>query len=282
MNHRRKKITMSLRKTWWKYPLAIFIGIFFLLPLYVLILMSIKTNGDYSSRLLPPNYLYLGNYTKALVNGGFFTALLNTVIVTFVSVLIIVVFGCMAAYPLSRNRSRLNGLVFSFCMGVMMIPGVSLLVGMYTQMVSMNGINHLWSVIASGVAFGLPTAILLYTNFMNNIPVSLDEAATVDGASTLRVFWHIILPELRPVTATIIIQQGVSAWNSYIFPSYFLQKPSKYTLVLLIQQYFGTAEGGRSLNTAAAVATLATLPIIVLYLSMQKYFIQGQIDSSIK
>jgi len=197
--------------------------------------------------------------------------------------LVIVVFlGCMAAYPLARNRSRANSVVKAICMGIMMIPSVSILVGLYTEMVALKGINKLWSVIVIGAASGLPTAILLYTSFMTSIPHELDEAAALDGAGNFTTFWRIILPQLKPVTATIVIQQGVGAWNNFLYPSYFLQKPQKYTLVLLIRQFFGANDSAGNMNAAAAVAVLSTLPIIILYLCCQKYFVQSQIDSANK
>lgn len=269
-------------KVWWKYTVSLVIFVIYLLPIYVLVVMSFKEKTDFSSRLLLPDYLYLDNYIKALKEGGFLNALKNTCFVTALTVGIIVILGCMAAYPLSRNRSRLNSIIKSICMGVMMIPSLSILVGVYTEIVSMNGVNCFWPVIVIGAAFGLPTAILLYSNFINSIPSSLDEAAALDGASPFKTFWHVILPQLKPVTATLVIQQGVGAWNNFVYPSYFLQKPAKYTLVLLIRQYFGTADSGSNLNGAAAVAILSTLPIVVLYILMQKYFIQGQIDGAVK
>lgn len=269
-------------KNGWKYVASLIIIVIYLLPIYVLIVMSFKEKTDFSSKLALPEYLYLENYRKALIESGFLSALWNTFVIVAATVAIVVILGCMAAYPLARNRSRTNDFVKSVCMGITMIPSVSILVGLYTEMVALKGINKLWSVIIIGAASGLPTAILLYTSFMTSIPQELDEAAALDGASHLTAFWKIILPQLKPVTATIVIQQGVGAWNNFLYPSYFLQKPEKYTLVLLVRQFFGANDSGGNMNTAAAVAVLSTLPIIILYLCCQKYFVQSQIDSANK
>lgn len=269
-------------KNGWKYVASLIIIVIYLLPIYVLIVMSFKEKTDFSSKLALPEYLYLENYRKALIESGFLSALWNTFVIVAATVAIVVILGCMAAYPLARNRSRTNDFVKSVCMGIMMIPSVSILVGLYTEMVALKGINKLWSVIIIGAASGLPTAILLYTSFMTSIPQELDEAAALDGASHLTAFGKIILPQLKPVTATIVIQQGVGAWNNFLYPSYFLQKPEKYTLVLLVRQFFGANDSGGNMNTAAAVAVLSTLPIIILYLCCQKYFVQSQIDSANK
>lgn len=271
-----------LKDEWWRYLFSIFIAILFLLPIYVLIVMSLKERTDFSSRLLPPPYFYPDNFVEAIQEGVFFNALKNTCIIALGTVVMTIVLGCMAAYPLARNRSKFNSVIHSLCMGVMMIPGLSILVGVYTEIVAMKGIDHFWPVVVVGAAFGIPGAIILYLNFINSIPISLDEAAALDGAGPLKTFWRIILPQLKPVTATLIISNGVGAWNNYVYPSYFLQKPSNYTLVLLIRQYFGGADSGSNLNGAAAMAILSTLPIILLFLFLQKYFIQGQIDGAVK
>lgn len=278
----KKNTGIKKEKKLWKYLLSIGIAVIYLLPVYVLVVMSLKERTDFSGRLLPPVYLYLDNYKKALSEGKFLNALWNTVVIAGCTVLTVTVLGCMAAYPLSRNKSWFNRIIHSLCMGVMMIPGVSILVGLYDEMSALHGVDHLWSVIGIGAAFGLPTAILLYSNFINSIPESLDEAAILDGASPMQTFWYVILPQLKPVTATLVIQQGIGAWNNYVFPQYLLQKTPNYTLILLVRQYFGTAESSSNLNGAAAMAILTTLPIIVLYLFMQKYFIQGQIDGAVK
>lgn len=278
----RKNKSFFHKSNWWKYVLSIFIAILYLVPVYVLFNMSMKNFTDFSSRILPPNYLYFGNYIDALADGKIFLALRNSIIITVSVVLVEVVMGCMAAYPLSRNRGRGSKILMSFVMGVMMIPPMSILVGVYTEMVTLGGINKLWSVVAISSAFGLPLSIFLFKNFITSIPIALDEAAAIDGASVLRTFWSIILPQLKPVTVSVIIMKGVSAWNEYLYPSYMLQKSDTYTLILLIKKYFGSADSSSNLNGAAAVAALCILPVVILYIFLQKYFIQGQVDSAVK
>lgn len=265
-----------------KNAVSIFICLMYLLPLYVLLVMSFKLPTDLGSRLTPPTYLSFINYREALKDSTLIRALGNTAIITLGVVCIEVLFGCMAGYPLSRNRSKFNGIIETVVLGVMMIPALSILVGVYTEIVSMGGINQLWAVIAIESAFGLPLSIYMYKNFITSIPIALDEAGVLDGANSLRLFWSVILPQLKPVTVSIIIMKGVGAWNSYLYPFYILQKPEKYTLVLLVKKYFGSADSQQNLHGAAAVTVLCILPLIIVYLCLQKYFIKGQIDSSVK
>jgi raffinose/stachyose/melibiose transport system permease protein len=161
-----------------------------------------------------------------------------------------------------------------------MIPSLSILVGVYSVLVKIKGISTLWGLILVTAAFGIPMTVYLYTNFITSIPEALDEAAAIDGCSVLQTYFLIILPQLKPVTVSVIILNGVSVWNEYAYSLYVLQSPKTYTLTLMISQYFST--GGKDFNGAAAAATLAILPITILYLCLQKYFIQGQLDSAVK
>ena len=132
-------------------------------------------------------------------------------IITFFVVVIEVFAGCMGAYPLARNRSRLNKVVKALIMGVMMVPGLSIVVGVYSTLVNLHAISTYWGIIIVTAAFGLPLSIYLYSNFISSIPRTLDEAAAIDGAGAAQTFLHIILPQLKPVTVSVIIMKGVGA-----------------------------------------------------------------------
>lgn len=274
---RNKRISISI----WKYVLATVLVLGNIVILYVLISMSFKTSAaDLANRLTWPAAPGLDNYAVVLKNGKIFTAYKNSIIITIGTVLLEVFLSAFAAYPLARNDTKLSRLISSFCLGVMMIPGVSILVGVYTTLVKMNGINQLWSVIAIGAAFGLPMSIFMFTNFIRTIPVALDEAAIIDGANLAQTFVQIILPQLQPCIVSIVIMKGIQAWNSYLYPSYILQSPESYTVILLIKQNFGA--NSTNLQGAAACAVLGIAPIIVMYLLLQKYFVRGQIDAAVK
>ena len=280
---REKKPAKLKKSNWWKYPVAVLVVLLTALPLYVLISMSLKEPTDLASRLTWPDYVFFGNYIKILKSEGQSTllnCLKNTVIVTVFVVVIEVIFGCMAAYPLARRKTRFNNGMLMVVLSVMMIPAVSVLGGVYSILVAINGINTRWALILITAAFGLPLSIYLYTNSISAIPRALDEAARIDGASYLQVFWHIILPQLKPVTVTVIIMKGVSAWNDYLYPSYIMQKPKMYTLILYVRQYF--SEQTTDLHGAAACCLMAMLPLLILFIFLNKYFIKGAVDSAVK
>lgn len=130
------------------------------------------------------------------------------------------------------------------------------------------------------VTFQLPTSIFLFTNFIVSIPKSLDEAAAIDGCPRLRIFFSIILPQLKPVTASVIIMTGVSCWNDYMFSLYFLQSPQIKSVTLSVASFFTQTQS--NMGAAAAGALLGIVPIVALYLCLQKYFVKGMVDSAIK
>lgn len=271
------------KKKWknvWKYPVALFVICFTMLPLYVLLEMSLKEPTDLASRLTWPTYFYIDNYIKVLQESNLLIAYKNTMIVTF-SVIVIEVFcGCLAAYPLARKQTRFNEMIRSLNMSIMMVPAVSVLVGVYSILVKMQGINTYWALVLVTSAFGLPLSIFLYSNYIVAIPRALDEAARIDGANYFQCFCHIILPQLKPVTATVVIMKGIGAWNDYLYPMYIMQKPKMYTIVLVIKQFF--SESSTDLHGAAACCLLGMLPILILYIALNKYFIKGAVDSAVK
>lgn len=146
---------------------------------------------------------------------------------------------------------------------------------------SLHAISTYWGIVLVSVAFGLPMPIFLYTNFIVSIPQSLDDAGAIDGCNSVQTFFYIILPQLKPITASIVILNGVGMWNEYGYSLYILQKPKMYTLTLMISQYF-SASAVSDLNGAAAAACVAIAPVVILYLFLQKYFVQGQLDSAVK
>lgn len=253
--------------------IAVLICAFHLIPFYIMLGVALKSPYDTSSRWVFPGYLYLDNFREAIRYGKILKSILSNVIITGGAVIGITVVGALAAYPLARNQSRINKVVRTFSLGMMMIPALSL-------MVDIGGISTYWGIIIILVTFQLPTSIFLYTNFIISIPAALDEAAAIDGCSRLKVFFLIILPQLKPVTASVVIMTGVSCWNDYMFSLYFLQSPQIKTVTLSVASFFTQTQS--NMGAAAAGALLGIVPIVTLYLCLQKYFIKGMLDSAIK
>lgn len=280
MGKKREKNRYLHGSSWWKYLIGAIIIVIYLLPIYAVVVASLKPVTDHSSRLALPDRLYLENYLKVINTGGLLNAIKNTALITVIATACEVVVGCLAAYPLARNKTKANQVIKMLVLGVMMIPPLSIVVGVYSTLVSIDAISSYWGIILVMVAFGLPQAIFLYSNFMSTIPESLDEAATVDGANLMQTFFYVVLPQLKPVTVTVIILRSVAAWNEYAYSRYILQTTDMYNVTLTIKQYFSEMQS--DMNAAAAAAVLAIIPVVLIYLFLQKYFIQGEMDGAVK
>ena len=267
-------------RTWLQTLVALLIIALHITPFYIMVNMSLKELSDRSSRWMPALHPYFQNYPTAIEHGNLLSAMWNTWIIAFLSVIIIVVAGAMAAYPLARKTSRRNRIILTLIVGVMMVPQLSILVPLYKEMVSLKGINHLWGIVIVSATFHLPMAIYMYSNFIKSIPKDLDEAAMIDGCSMMQSFFYVILPCLKSTTVSVIILNGVGIWNDYQFQLYFLQKPEMRTITLAISTFF--TDSKQDLGAAAAAAFIVVLPPVMAYIFLQKYFVKGAMDSAVK
>ncbi|MNN74647.1 L-arabinose transport system permease protein AraQ [compost metagenome] len=142
-------------------------------------------------------------------------------------------------------------------------------------MLTLHGINTFWGIILLVGTSYLPVSIFIYKNFIGSIPRELDEAAEMDGCGVLRTFFSIIMPQLGAVTASILILNGVKIFNEFLYALYFLQSPEKRMITTFISSYFNE---NSNLNEASAAALLACLPVIIVYIMLQKYFVKGNMD----
>ncbi|HWJ80045.1 MAG TPA: carbohydrate ABC transporter permease [Niallia sp.] len=272
---------MNKKKKWLLSGLALFIAAFHLIPFYILITTALKARGDFSSKWVFPKEFHFENFLEAWETANIGNALLNTSIITFVSALLLIIFGSLAAYPLARRQTKLNKFVFMFFIGVMVIPPLTALVPLYKLVVDIGMMNTLEIAILNNVASFLPLAVFLYSGFIRStIPKELEEAAKIDGASTIGIFYRIVFPLLKPVTASILIIACVYIWNDYQFAIFFLQAEEVKTITVALASFFG--ENANRMNLVAAAAIMAVLPMVVLFLLLQKHFVKGLASGSIK
>ena len=267
------------QKNWWRYLLSIPILALYVMPYYILLGVALRDPFDPSSRWAFPTYFFPYHFITAL-DGRIFMGMRDSFIITFFAVLTIVAIGSLAAYPLARNKSNINRFIRLSILAVMMIPPLSIIVPLYRLMLFFDAISTYHGVIVLMATFQLPLAIFLYTNFISSIPSALDEAAAIDGCGPFRTFFSVIMPQLKPVTVSVVILTGVTCWNDYQFSLYFLQSPRLSSVTLAVSEFF--AQVGSNPHAAAAAASIGVLPLVVLFLFLQRYFIKGMIDSAIK
>lgn len=260
--------------------LVLFICLFHILPFFILFNLSFKSPKDTSSKWFLPTSLYLDNFGSAWKTAHLDQALLNNLIITSSVVILVILIGASASYPLARFPSRLNNLVYTVAVACLIVPALTILVPLYKFMVDIGSINTLWGIIGIQVTFSLPISIFLFTGFINTVPKELDEAGLIDGCNRWMIFYQIIFPLLKPVTATVAILVGLAVWNDYQFSIFFLQKREVQTVSVTLSQFFSQYQN--NVNWVAAGCLVSMLPMIILYLALQKYFVKGLSEGAIK
>ncbi|HYU74988.1 MAG TPA: carbohydrate ABC transporter permease [Ktedonobacteraceae bacterium] len=243
------------------------------IPFFILINIAFKSPHDTSSKWITPSYLYLENFTNAWQNAHLDRSLLNACIITGTAVILVVIIGALASYPLARFQTPWNTFIYMLCISCMIVPSLTILVSLYKLVVDIGGIDTYWAIILIQVTFALPLTIFLYTSFLSTIPRELDEAALLDGCNYFTVFIRVLLPLLKPITATVIILVGLNIWNDYQFSVFFLQKPEVQTIPVTLSAFFSQYQN--SINWVAAGCLISMLPAVFLYLFLQRYFVKG-------
>ncbi len=264
---------------WILAAVLIFACLVQLLPFWVTVTTALKARTDLSSQwAFPFANLTFENFGTAMDQGNIVRAIINSGVVTIGATVLICVLGALAAYPLARRRTLGNNIVLGFVVSLMMVPPLSILVPLYSFMNKIGGLNTYWGAIVVLTAGQLPLAIFLYANFIRALPTSIDEAATIDGASHLTRIFRVIFPLLKPVTATVIIMCAVNVWNEFALSGFLLTKPERQTIAPAIASFFGSQSN--NLGAAAAGSLMAVAPILVAYLFLQRYFISGMVAGS--
>lgn len=252
-----------------------------LVPLVTTVGIALKTRYDLLINPIGwPHPVVWGNIGTAWQDGDLGIALLNSVIITTCGVLGLVVIGSSAAYPLARRVGRWpSGLYLYFILGLI-VPLQLGLIPLYRAWQWLGLVDSQLGVILIQIGELLPLTIFLFTGFIKTVPRELEEAAAIDGASQFRTFWTIVFPLLRPVTATVIIVTSLVIWNDFLIPLLFLQQPDLQTIPLAIYGFVG--EYSQSWNLIFASIVVSSLPIIALFLILQRSFIKGLTGGALK
>ncbi|MGG3455717.1 carbohydrate ABC transporter permease [Paenibacillus rhizolycopersici] len=270
------------KKINWLATILIALGsLFILFPLYMTVSIALKNPEEMANSIFSlPTGLHFSNFTRAIEATDFFQALGNSIVVTVVSVIFILLTNSLVSYAIARNMNRkfFKGLYLYF-ISAMFIPFqiIMLPVVKVTTELSMNNIPGL---IILYIVYGLPFNVFVYVGYIRSVPIELEEAARVDGTSTWGTFWRIIFPLLAPISATVAILSSLSAWNDFLLPLILLAEPTQYTLPLV--QYVFQGQFSTDYNLAFASYLLALLPMVIVYLFLQKWIINGITQGAIK
>jgi raffinose/stachyose/melibiose transport system permease protein len=252
----------------------IFVALLFLFPVYVLVTLSFKSTPEISGGGLGlPSSLETANYSQAWTAAHLGAALINSTIITGISLVALVAVGSTAAYYLARKQSRLSyGMYILFLLGII-LPFQLALVPLYRFMKDTGLLGSYTSMVLFYTGLQIPFTIFLYSGFLRALPREYGEAALVDGANHWQSFTRITFPLLRPVTGTVIILNAAFIWNDFLTPLIYLGGTPNETLPVVVYQFVGQYVSNWGYIFAAVV--MASLPILVVFLLLQRYVIRG-------
>ncbi|MGO4697482.1 carbohydrate ABC transporter permease [Paenibacillus sp. 2TAB26] len=262
--------------------LMLVLAVIFMIPVYYLIITTLKTPADAVSQPLGlPVNITFDNYIRAFKAMNYFHVLGNNLIITISSVAGIVIFSAMAAYSLIRRTNHFNRIVFLLFMVGMMVPYQMGILALYKQVAQLGLMNTFTGIILIEICYSLPFSIFLIKSFISStVPFELEEAARVDGCGVWRTFWQIVFPLLTPVIATVAILNTLAVWNDFMTPLLFLQSRSKG--VLLLEVFRNIGQFSTDWTNFFPMMLLAVAPLILFYIFMQKYIINGITSGSLK
>ena len=266
--------------------ITVAIAIFFLVflsPIVIALSGSFRELKDTSSYLNIFQSFSLESYRTAFEKMNYFRSLKNSVLITVISVTILLLVGSMAGYAIARLKGKMGPFFQIFFLAGMIVSAQMSIIPMY-RIVNGIGIgNTIEAPICLYVTSALPFSIFLYTNFIKSgVPYALEESACIDGASVPYTFFRIVIPLTKPALVSIVITQGVPIWNDFFFGMLFLSSPEKKTLPLTMLNFIGDMENATQWNMLFAACFLSAIPILIIYVFLQRYFVSGLTVGAVK
>ncbi len=260
--------------------LLFLLSFLFLMPIIWVIGSSFKSAGELFS--WPPSLFgrspSLDNYVKALEEGDFNKYFLNTVFVSIVATVLTVIVNVMSGYAFAKYRFKGQTILFGIVLATLMVPLEVIMIPIFKVIVATNLYNNLWGLIIPAVAS--PTAVFLVKQYYVGIPDAYMEAARIDGASERNIFLRIMLPLAKPVISVLCIFSFMWRWNDYLWPKLVINSKTKYTIQLALANFSG--EYSVDWNSLLAMSVISMIPVILVFVSLQKYIIGGMTAGGIK
>lgn len=261
--------------------LVVFMSVIFLFPFAFMIITALKSSAE-SSQLkfsLPESYHFENFYNVIRANDyQILKAFKNSLIITFFSVLVVVIVCSLSSFVLQRRNGKVTKFVSGLFMLGLMIPAA--IIPTIVLLRKLHIYKTMFSMVLIEVSLQIPFATMLYKSFLNSVPREIEEAAVIDGCNSLKLFYNVIFPLLKPITASIVILNSISTFNDFTNPLYFLPGADNVTVQLTLYNYIGRFAS--SYNLLFADALLVTLPMVFVFIIFNKYIISGIAAGSIK
>ena len=277
---RSKKISHAIMLV-----ILVILFICFVFPFIMVIVNVFKTKADITSNplaLVGAHGFTLKNFPDAMKKMNFWRSFGNSAIITISATIFTILFSAMTAFVIVRNNWKACTLLFSLMVASMVIPFQVLMIPLVSLYGGTLGIlNHRATLVFMHVGFSLSMATFMFHGAIHtNIPIDLEEAADIDGCSRWQTYWKIIFPLLKPTIATVAIIDAMAFWNDYLLPSLVLGRKELYTIPIATQAFYGTYSTDIGLIMAALL--LAIAPILLLYVFLQRYIVEGVTAGAVK
>lgn len=268
-----------------KVILLLVLFVLFIFPFILVIINVFKVKADITSNPLAfvgAHGFTMQNFPNAMQKMNFWRSFGNSAIITVLSTFFTILLAAMAAYVIVRNNWKACGALFGLMVASMVIPFQVLMIPLVSLYGGILGLlSHRATLIFMHVGFSLSMATFMFHGAINtNVPIALEEAARIDGCNRWQTFWKIVFPLLKPTIATVAIIDAMAFWNDYLLPSLVLAKKELYTIPIATQVFYGTYSTDIGLVMAALL--LAMLPILILYVFLQRYIVEGVTSGAVK
>jgi len=267
--------------------LAVLIVLFiiFIFPFFMVIVNVFKTKADITSNplaLVGKHGFTMKNFPEAMEKMSFWRSFGNSLLITVTSTIITICFASMTAFVIVRNKWKACGILLSLMVASMVIPFQVLMIPLVSFYGGTLGIlNHRATLIFMHVGFSISMATFMFHGAIgSNVPRDLEESADIDGCTRWQTFWKVVFPLLKPTVATVAIIDAMAFWNDYLLPSLVLGRKELYTIPIAMQVFYGTYSTDIGLVMAALL--LSMLPILILYLFLQRYIVEGVTAGAVK
>ncbi|HJB99761.1 MULTISPECIES: carbohydrate ABC transporter permease [Oscillospiraceae] len=261
-----------------------FISIFYVLPIVVVFFNSFKKKSyiNLEPFQLPDGNTFTGldNYTTAIDQYGFLKAVGWTVFITVGSVLAILICTSMCAWFITRVRNRFTKGIYLLCVFSMVVP-FQMVMFTLSLVTDRLGLGTPWGLIVIYLGFGAGLAVFMFCGFVKSIPIEIEEAAMIDGCSPIRTFFSVVLPIMKPTYISVGILETMWIWNDFLLP-YLTLDIKKYKTISIVIQYMKGSYGRVDMGAIMAALIMAVIPVVVFYLSCQKYIIKGVAAGAVK
>lgn len=279
-----QKIKAKMRgRDWLKFAILVVVVIAVLAPIFLVVMNSFKGKLYLSAEPFAfPNaesFVGLNNYINGVEKIGFFQAFGVSLFITICSVAVIILCTSMCAWFIVRIKAWYTKVLYLLCAFSMIVPFQMVMYPM-SQVANMLGIDNMFGIVILYLGFGAGLSVFMFTGFIKSVPLEIEEAAMIDGCGSMRTFFLIVFPILRPTAITVAILNAMWIWNDYLLPTLVLPKEQQ-TIPMAIQFLRG-GYGAIDMAAMMAMLVLAIIPIIVFYLACQKYIIKGVVAGAVK